>query len=251
MDSRVIDSRTLFLDLETVPGDATVGMDLTNPPGWEPVPFEPEERQPPRNWKDPGKINQWHVDNAVRAEREMAAHATAQAKAGEQWYRGASLDPYRARIACIGWALGESKPAVIDCVEGEAAGLLDLRTLIEDAKPRHIVAHAGLGFDFPMIQLRALRRGVPDLPRAVWQEKPWDTYLIDTKDWAPRVGRSSRRLDDLCKLFGIERTDNPIGGAEVLDAYIGGRWPEVVAHCRADVRDLREVYRMLAEMRGL
>lgn len=154
---------TIFFDLETVPESATVGMDLSNPPGWVP----------------------------------------------------------------------EAPPDFSD----------------------RRVAHNGRRFDFPLLQLRALKHGQLDLARSLHQAKPWDERLIDTCEWWPRTGwgasGSSARMDDICAFLGIDRPDNPIDGSQVLDAYVSGRLDEVVQHCLADVRVLREVFVTLATMRGV
>ena len=62
-------------------------------------------------------------------------------------------------------------------------------------------------------------------------------------------GRGTK-LGDLCELFGIDHDiDNPIDGSQVLAAYVEGQWADVIAHAAADVRDLRELYRILWKVR--
>jgi DNA polymerase elongation subunit (family B) len=270
----IVGNATICVDIETLPQDATIGMDLRDPPGWMPEPFEialftPEDRQPPRNWKDPVKIAGWWRDERTRQQGAEAAHMTAQAEAqdahaeaqrvkAEKWYRDASLDPHRLRVACIGYSINEGPVEVIDCVGGERAGLVAFADVVASIDPHQLrfVAHNGKRFDYPVMQLRALHHGVNALAAALHQGKPWDAKLADTKEWCPVVrdwyGRpsSSTSMDSVCALLGIGRPDNPIDGSQVLDAYVDGRWSDVIAHCHADVRDLREVYRRLAAMRG-
>lgn len=254
-----------FIDLETLPGDATVGMETTAPPGWEDPDPEPKEVTPrvlPRNMKKGGDAAaRWKIGEEKRLEQAqkqaqldaVAAVDAQRASALSEWRKG-SLDPLRGRIALIALAFGEGDVQVIDCAEDEEAGLRELGGLIVDAKPRTWVAHNGPDFDFPFLQLRALKYGSAVLASRFHQEKSWDGVLVDTADWWPTVGgwggrKRGTRLDVICTHLGIERTDNPIGGAEVLDAYIRGDWPHVVQHGVADVRDMREVYRTLVEVR--
>jgi hypothetical protein len=251
----IIDDRTALIDLESLPQDARVGMDLRAPPGWKPAPYVAESRQVPRNYKSEEAIARWRAGEMDRLRGAEAKHREGQREKGEAWYRDASLDPFRGRIACVGIAVGEGDVEVIDCVDDERRGLLDLQTLLADVKPQRIVAHNMDGFDGPFIQIRALKWGADKLAAGFHQDKPWDGFLVDTHEWWPAThyrgrNRSSAKLDNICGLLGIERRENPIGGAQVLDAYIDGRWGDVVAHCRADVRDLREVFRRLAAMRG-
>ncbi len=259
----------VFIDLETLPGDATVGMDLTQAPGWEAPPLvveEPKRRTVPASYKKDTAIQSWLLKEQSRMREALVdarvkaldAQGEEKAKALKRW-RDGSLDGYRARIACIAIAFGEQPVQVIDCAEAEEAGLRELerRTYHLGPNPVRIwVAHNGEGFDFPMIQIRALKYGgLRYLAARLHQEKPWDGRLVDTLRWWPTMGGwgdrfKGTKLDDICRHLGIERTDNPIDGSQVLDAYVREDWPDVIAHAHADVRDLREVYRVLAEVRG-
>jgi len=258
-----IPDSVVFIDLETLPGDATVGMDLTQAPGWEAPPLvveEPKRRTVPASYKKDTAIQSWLLKEQGRMrEARLEARAKAweaqkeeKAKALKRW-RDGSLDGYRARIACIAIASGEHPVQVIDCAEDEEAGLRELGIVMSPG--RTFVAHNGEGFDFPMVQIRALKYGGVRLAARLHQGKPWDGRLVDTLKWWPTLGGwgdrfKGTKLDDICRHLGIERTDNPIDGSQVLDAYVRGDWPDVIAHAHADVRDLREVYRVLAEVRG-
>ena len=215
-----------FIDIETLPDDASVGMDLTRAPG-------------------------------------AAAHDSDLEVRLHKWRRH-SLDPLAGRVGLITIATGEAGVHVIDAADDERAGLTELKTHIDDhyntlRGPYDIiptlvwVGHNGISFDFPFLQIRALKHGLPLLAAEFHQDRPWDGTLIDTLRWWPQMGSNGRprgTLDAICAHLGIERTDNPIDGSQVLDAYVSGHWADVVAHGVADVRDLREVYRVLAQMRG-
>jgi hypothetical protein len=242
---------TMIIDLEVLPGDAVEGMDLDHAPGWDPPMPVVEARQPPGNYKDPEKIQAWLAKEQLRqiaaAHKELDAQ---RAKDLKHWRDGA-LRPADARIACIGYAFGEEEPATIDCAEDEEAGLKELSSLVADRSPSRIVAHNGAGYDFPMVQIRAMRWRGFWLAGRFHQDKPWDKRMVDTFLWWPG-GRwdKGRNLTACADLLGISREGNPIDGAQVLDSYVAGRWHEVVDHCLDDIAVLREVYRALREVRG-
>jgi len=266
----VIPDSICFIDIETLPEEAHVGMDTDAPPGWDDPGWQyetPKPRKVPGNYRDFAKIQAWEVSENERHSRAcrdalLAAEESrkaARADAWSKWAKG-SLSGMRGRVACIAVAFGESDVAVIECAEKEEAGLERLDAALVEQRtqcrqPLTFVAHYGIGFDFPFIQLRAMKCQRLGLARKFHQAKPWDGLLVDTKDLWPKVGgyrAKGGRLADCCAHLGINHDDdNPITGAEVLDAYIAGRWGAVVAHAAADVRDLREVYRVLAQVRGL
>lgn len=251
LPGRVIPASTMFIDLETLPGDATVGMDLSQAPGWEAPELTVEARKVPRNYKDADKIAAWRADEMKRQAGKLAELIEEQREKDlEHWKRGA-IRFADARIACTGYAFGEEDPATIDAAEVEGAGLRELADLIEERQPTRIVAHNGHGFDFPMVQIRAMRHHGLRLAAAFHQEKPWENRLVDTLAWWPGKFNKGGSLDACADLLGISREANPISGAQVLDAYVAGRWGDVVGHCLDDINVLREVYRVLREVRGV
>lgn len=255
----MIPNNICFIDLETLPSDATVGMDLTKAPGWEPEPVSAERKSPPKNWKDPKKIIEWE---AKEQDRYLAAVEEAkvkqQADALSKWRKG-SLSGLHGRIACISLAFGEEEVEVIDCAEDEKAGLVALAERVAlqrsalNIRQITFVAQNGLDFDFPLIQIRALKYGSTKLAALFHQEKPWDGVLEDPSKWWPKMGYRDfcPKLGVICEHLGIDHDeDNPISGAEVLDAYVRGDWDQVIAHAKADVRDLRSIYKILKAVRS-
>lgn len=259
---------TLLLDIETVPATATVGMDLGAPPGWTPAPFEPpplpERGKRGKHITRPETIAKWEAEEDARHAAALAAHADtieaaraahveADRAAAEKWYRAQSLDPLHGRVLCLGYAIGDEDPAVI---EGDEVDILDeYARLLAFCRPRRFVAHNGHGFDFPFLRLRALKHGRHDVSAAMHQDKPWDERLIDTAQRWPTTGyrgrqSSSAKLDDIAAFLGIARPDNPFDGSRVLDAYVAGQGALATVHCLDDIRVLREVYRATCRLRG-
>jgi hypothetical protein len=240
----------MFLDLETLPGGASVGMSLQQAPGWVASAPVVAARAVPQNYKDPAKVAAWQAKEAERVAAEAVKVAEQdRAAALEHWKRGA-LRFADARIACIGYAFGDGQAQTFDASQSELAALQWLDALIQDRQPERIVAHNGSGFDFPMVQIRAMKHGLYSLAGAFHVDKPWDQRMVDTLAWWPGRYSKGGSLDTCAEVLGISRAANPISGGQVLDAYVGGRWADVVAHCVDDINVLREVYRALWEVRG-
>lgn len=231
---------TMLIDIETLPEDATVGMDLQRPPGFVMPPYEAVQRSVPRNYKDPAKILVWQQAEFQRQAEEGLKWAGDKHAEAESNYRQRSLSPMTARIACIGYALDHNPAQVIRCDDNERDGLETLMGVIKSRRPSVVIAHNGHGFDYDFLWKRLMKHGHSD---AMWfyQEKPWEKKLQDTYLKWSKANRRGGNMDDICKFFGWEREDNPIRGGEVLDAYIDGRMSDVVAHCRGDIEDLRKL----------
>ena len=249
---------TLYIDIETLPEDAYLGMPHGIAPGWErpdALTFyvEPTRRTLPSSYKKAETVARWEANEderhlgAMRDARAAAESAVDddQAAAWESWKKG-SLSPMTGRIACISMAFDEEAVEVIECAEDEAEGLFELGERLR--RPAIIVAHNGHGFDFEWLWKRCVKHRMPRL--AVWfrQPKPWDDQLLDTLMlWNNGARHKRGTLDALCKFLDVERAPSAIDGAGVLDAYISGRWHEVVEHAAADIEDLREIYLRLKE----
>jgi len=235
----MIRENVCFLDIETLVEDAVEGMDPTCAPGWEAPKIEdlveePKRRTCPANYGD-AAAERWESKESTRysaAVRDawLAAHEAIQldrAKTRETWAKG-SLSPLRGRVACISLAFGERAVQVIECADDERGGLWALNAELGRVEPDVIVTHNGFGFDFEFLWKRALKHRIPDLSQAMRQGKP-------------------HSLDTVCAFLDIERAPSTIDGSGVLDAYLSGRWAEVVEHAAADIVDLRNVYRRLIE----
>jgi uncharacterized protein YprB with RNaseH-like and TPR domain len=119
-----------------------------------------------------------------------------------------------------------------------------------------LVGHNLLGFDIPFIQARALTLNLPPQMMRTLRyvfgglaTKPWHRKVIDTCDLWPRVGsewktRGQVTQDELCRRLGIERQEGAMG-SDMADSYRDGRIADIVEHQRADIVQVREIYRRL------
>jgi uncharacterized protein YprB with RNaseH-like and TPR domain len=253
---------TLYIDIETVPVDATVGMRLGSPPGWEPQPYEPlplptrrarpshmHRAETVERWeRTEGKRNRQAIDDHVQAQADHeAAHWTDQAAKAEAWYRKLSLDPLRCRILCVGLAYDLEEPhCMVSYDSSDAILLTQLYGQLSEARPSTIVAHNGHGFDFPVLQLRSFRAALPALASLFYQDKPWEERLWDTMLKWP--GKRYTSLDDIAAFLGHDR--NNITCDQVLDRYVADDLDTITAKCRRDVSVLRAAHQAELAMQG-
>ena len=209
----------LYLDIETIP--------LGEP--------DPERVDPPKNYKDAEKIA------AYKAE-----------KAEEVWRKG-SLSPLRGRILVVGIAVDSAAPVTLyDEDEGELLAQLDrgLARYPDAAVVTYNGSFRG-GFDLPYIARRAIAHRLPRLCRRMTgdlRRKPWERRYLDLREaWALGSYSPEGKLDDVADLFGIDRDDNPISGADVLDRYLAGDIEAIRSHCAADVRVLQDLHAAMLE----
>lgn len=195
--------------------------------------------KPPANYKSAEAIAKWWAENG-EAQKVEAVNKTA-------------LDGTFGRIACIGWAVDDS--GIYVTTDDDERELLvrwasELVNVIEAQLPDPHqwdarvtwVGHNLQDFDIRFIwqRCRVNRVRLPfRLPMDRYPKGPW---LFDTmKEWSG-WGKYVKQAD-LELAFGLDRTD-PLtrGGADVAAAELD----DVVAHCREDVRLLREIYRRMA-----
>jgi len=234
----------VLIDIETLPIDARVGMDLDIAPGWAPVPPRVERKSPPRNWKDEAKIQAKQRELDEDYQRAVEADLTNQrTEALEDWRRSVFRWD-RARIGCIGVFAGGSASTVYDCEDiGERAALL---RFMDELPPRGRILTWG-DYDARILRSRLLHYGIEFGPLGV-SAKPWDRRVVNLQRLFADVveGNPSKikgiSVDAACDFLGIDRADNPIHGRDVLDRYVSGDWGDVIAHCRADVIDEWKVW---------
>lgn len=201
----------LFLDIETIP--------LGEP--------DPGQVDPPKNYKDPEKILAYQQEHAL-----------------SDWKKG-SLDALRGRVLCIGVAVDERDPVVLHD-DDEAALLAGFETNIMALQSRgriDVVTYNGGAFDRPFLARRAIACGRYALAGWARVRKPWEAGTDLLELWRMGDRRCRGTQADVAAALGIDTADNPISGAEVADRVLAGDLDAVLAHCREDVRELREIWR--------
>lgn len=192
----------------------------------------------PGNYKKEDSIKAWEAENKPALVQEAVAKT--------------ALDGTHGRILCIGSAIGEEAPTVLLYNEEKRTleafmSLLDSQHLDKDTV---FVGHNIHSFDLRFIWQRCVINNVKMNPvlKAACQAKAWDKCIGDTMLlWNPdRDKRIS--LKRLCRALGIKRDESDIDGSQVYEMYKAGELEKIAAHCRNDVRDVRECYKRLTNV---
>lgn len=219
----------LFLDIETVPGQA---------PGLR------EELatsvRPPATLKKPESIAAWERDDKPAAIEEA-------------WLK-TSFDGTYGQLCVVGVAVGESDPSMFAVgdlsTDAERKMLSEVYTHLQRAysgtsgsKPV-LVGHNLVSFDLPFLWRRSVVLGVK--PPFWWPRnvKPWTDAVYDTMtQWAG--DRGTIGLDRLCRALGLAGKGDGPTGADVWPMVQAGRIGEVVTYCAADIERTRAIWRRL------
>lgn len=219
----------IYLDIETKPTALPAVLDRVT-----------AGVRPPANYKSPETIAKWWAEQG-EAQKAEAVNKTA-------------LDGTFGRIYCIGWAIDDGEIRVAQ--DDDEAELLRLwGVTVRDQAMQACggdvhqwdtratwIGHNVQDFDVRFLWQRSKINGVRlpfRLPMDRYPKGPW---LYDTmKEWSG-FGKYVKQTD-LELAFGLNRSD-PLarGGADVATAADD----DVIAHCREDVRLLREIYRRMA-----
>lgn len=218
----------VYVDCETMP--STLAAD-------------PSRVKPPRNYKDPEKIRHYQEERAIETWRAEALSLTEAAVV----MVGAAVDD-----GPIAQAFHLAEPLVMDAF---TAWLLDHAPLPEHPnEPTPVfVAYNGVGFDFPILSTRLLRRS---LTTAQDNPKLSAAHLAYARALRPTNGRYGGpgqkdpfvalnfhgSLNEWSRMFGLGHTD--VGGGEVFDLI--RTQPEAAkAKNRSDVECLRQLHKIL------
>ncbi len=234
--------RTLYLDIETIPGQDPAVMDALRAD----AAIDKAAVKAPSNYKDEAKI----------AEFIAAKHAEIDAEVDAKW-RKTSFDGAYGQLAVIGAAMESGEPVTFwgdawnqpvyeSQILGNFAAWLDSQIARNEALTTIIVGHYVSDFDLRFIRQRCIMVGVR--PHAViaraCEAKPWETDKVyDTMvQWAGVKG--SIGLDRLCRAMGLPGKGD-IDGSKVWDYVRDGRIAEVAAYCADDVKRARAVHRRM------
>jgi len=118
--------------------------------------------------------------------------------------------------------------------------------------PEHLVAHAGMIYDFPMIAKRMILNRMPLPPALDYSDrKPWDlAYLVDTATtWKYGQFDGGAALDMLAYQFDIASSKTTMDGSMVKDEFWEkGNIAGIAHYCNLDVFVLAQVYLRLKNL---
>jgi predicted PolB exonuclease-like 3'-5' exonuclease len=221
----------VFLDIETVPSADSFT--------WE---------KPPRylvgkhgSLKDPEKIKEWEEQKY----KELCNKAKEDA---EKEWRSESLKPYKGRIFCISYAIGDGEVKTINFLKGEKEMLLEF---YKDIAPYRTLNFVGVNveeFDLLFLFHRSLHFSLMPLANLIRSDKGyskdrnWDVMYMASGGLAWKYKIS---LDNLCNLLSIETSKDDINGSEVLDTYLKGEHDRICTYCAKDVDRTRRIFYIL------
>lgn len=205
----------IFVDCETIP-DQKRGPD-------------PSRVKAPSNYKDEAKIREYKLTHAQ-----------------EEWEK-TSCSRWRAQVVAIGVALEDGDPETFIGFD-ETDLIRQLAEWYDRVHPpvdRHPnepdaiwCAHNGIGFDFPILALRAFRAGFSRLGKDILPTHPKFPGARH-KDTYAAAGFEGR-LDDLADFFGIPRVPGQVAGKDVWSAWQVGQYARIREHLHDDVVVLRQ-----------
>ena len=209
----------LFLDIETVPENATFA-ELS------------EEKQ---------KL--WEAKSQYQRKEEFTP---------EEYYDRAGIWAEFGKIVCISVGYfafqGEKRNFRTTTFCGEEKELLiAFKNLLEShfGRPQHLLcAHNGKEFDFPYIARRMLIHNI-ELPNKLnmFGKKPWEVPHLDTLElWKFGDYKHYTSLKLLCNVLGIPSPKEDIDGSQVCKTfYEEGDVDRIVSYCERDVVAIAQV----------
>jgi predicted PolB exonuclease-like 3'-5' exonuclease len=162
------------------------------------------------------------------------------------------------RLDKIGSLKETTSEKLVEHFWGWLAGFQDMnsRSRPLEREPGVIVSFNGRGFDIPVLELAALRYGIP-IPHHFGQKygnryRFQDDWHLDVMDYLSGYGASPRPrggLSTLSAMVGLPPKDTHGGDVEAL--YTAGDIDKINRYCRNDVRRLHVVFGRLQYLRGM
>ena len=209
----------LFLDIETVPENATFS-ELS------------EEKQ---------KL--WEAKSKYQRKEEFTP---------EEFYDRAGIWAEFGKIVCVSVGYfafkGEKRKFRTTTFCGEEKELLEaFKDLLEShfGGPQHLLcAHNGKEFDFPYIARRMLIHNI-ELPNKLnlFGKRPWEVPHLDTLElWKFGDFKHYTSLKLLCNVLGIPSPKEDIDGSQVCKVfYEEGDVKRIISYCERDVVAIAQV----------
>lgn len=222
----------LYLDIETIPTqDERVKADIA------------ASIHAPANYKKEEAIQKWFAEHE---EEEF-----------DKAYRKTALNGLVGEVICISWALdygdvqhvyrtsevGTEAELLVDFMLGLRKGLALSHTdkLIEPVWIGHYIT----GFDLRFLWQRYIIRKVIPTVSIPYNAKPWDKSVYDTKiELSGMQSTGYGSLDEVSKIMG-HMPKGDITGATVWDAWLAGRFEDIVEYCDDDVERVRDLHKRM------
>ena len=146
---------------------------------------------------------------------------------------------------------------ILEAVESLAAEPYSETELVRDfwRRAEHfsgcLVTFNGRGFDLPVLELQALRHGIPAPTYFARRARRCDDHHLDLQDFLTNYGdfRIRGGLNLLLKSIGMPGKTG-IDGSQVQELFEAGRMDEIHRYCRSDVIQTYFLFLRVQLMRG-
>lgn len=160
-----------------------------------------------------------------------------------------ALRPEFGHVVCIGMGHDgrgrgelEIKALTARAVEDERRLLEAFWELMRPSREWRFVTFNGLAFDVPFLVRRSIYLGVP--PTAGLPTRPFalDSHFDVMRALSNWERADAVRLDVVAALLGLEKSPAGMEGSQVLGLWNAGRFEDIEAYCRGDVRLTYEIF---------
>lgn len=197
--------KTLYIDIETIPGDIAPTIDQVKIPG---------------TMKKQETIDAWW-----KKEKKAIHHKQ-------------SLNSMKGQILCTGIAVDDDTPIVFTDIKGFDEFVFGINEEVQ------WVGHNISTFDAKWLVRHGVRLGLDYTQRFKldrYRGNIRDTMTM----WACGDYKDYTKLDDLAKFLGVGRKTEGIDGSQVWQYYKDGRIDEIKAYCADDVELTRAVFKKM------
>jgi predicted PolB exonuclease-like 3'-5' exonuclease len=169
-------------------------------------------------------------------------------KAIEQWKKGA-VHPLKCKVISCAVAVNDKYPVVLVGTEEEIMKQID--ELISGCNMYFtIVAHNAMGFEAPILVLRALKYKLACRQQFSRREDLNSAFYDTMKRASVTDYKAYHSMDDLCTFFGIETPKGEFNGSMVHDAYFHEGeegMQKIIKYGIIEIIALKELYYILNE----
>ena len=212
--------RTLYLDIETIPGPES-GKDAITV-------------KPPAQMKKQETIDKWFAEKGDDAKEEV--------------YRKQSFNGGYGQVCAISFAVDEGEAHGVTLGKGREnerqlliSSLRHVDAELEGHNNPYVCGHFVSGFDLRFLMHRCVVLGVkmPHWLQTTCNAAAWSDNLRDTMQlWCGN--RDNISLDELCTILGIEGKGD-VDGSMVYQMWLDGKHEEIGRYCDSDVEKVRAV----------
>jgi predicted PolB exonuclease-like 3'-5' exonuclease len=174
----------------------------------------------------------------------------------DSYKRNAALKPEFNKIVCISVGFVKGDTIYYKAITGNQKEIIEEFYSIVSETGKLLAGHNIIGFDLPVIRLKAFECGVQSsLPETLNDSgaKPWTIAenLFDTMDITKGTYFNNISLDSMCMLAGVDTPKDDISGSQVTETFYKGEIERIAAYCNKDVIASIELFLALQGKRGV